>query len=189
MLSCCCQKWKSGLDEPSGDTQRHQSIAGPLPMPHHSSKPWQAAELPPCCSSAPHTKSRIPSSVLSFQHVSTTTIGPYLLCLLPVSSHTAPIVHKRWASLLLLPIVPQAAGQCQPKLFICWALLTASAPALPSHMLTLIAALLHNKVASRIFETMDPVVNGSLDNAREISCHALRCDVAPCMLCTHRSAA
>lgn len=84
VLSCCWQKWKSGLDEPSGDTQRHQSSAGPLPMPHRSSKPWKAAELPPCCSSAPYPKSHVPSSVLPSQCVSTMPTGPYLLYLQPV---------------------------------------------------------------------------------------------------------
>lgn len=112
VLSCCWQKWKSGLDESSRDTQRHQSSAGPLPMPHHSSKPWKAADLPPCCSLAPTQRATYLAAVYCLcSIVSSVTVGPSLLCLLPVQSHAAPMVHKCWAApLLLLLILPPAAG-------------------------------------------------------------------------------
>lgn len=65
----------------------------------------------------------------------------------------------------------------------------SSALAPHSHVLSLISTFLHNKILLRISETMDLVVNGSLDNTGEIRCHALRCNVTPWMLCMHRSAA
>lgn len=62
-------------------------------------------------------------------------------------------------------------------------------PQLPLEVLALTSAFLHSEVVTRIFETMAAVVNGSLDNSREIRCHALRFSVTPCMLHTHRSTA
>lgn len=46
-------------------------------------------------------------------------------------------------------------------------------PQLAFEVLALTIAFLHNKVVIRIFETTKPIVNGSLDNSREIRFHSM----------------
>lgn len=114
------------------DAQRQQSSTGPLPMPHCSSK-LRMEELPPRCTAVPNLKAVHPTA---FSLLSTSVY------LLPAQSHTAPVVHTQAAAPCLLPTVTPNAGASWSS--VCWALLTASAPAPPFHILTLVAAFLHN---------------------------------------------
>lgn len=138
---------------------------------------------------SPHPKSCTPcSSVLSLQHrllcdsrslsslpsTSTATCCSYGAQML--STISAPPAHftssHRSAPAKALYLLSFAHCFCPSSLLRCllWTI-----------------AFLHNKVAIRIFETMEPVINGSPDNSREIRFHALRFSVTPCMLHTQRS--
>lgn len=178
------------------DTQRHRSSAGPLPMPHCSSKPRKAADIPLCCRSptvlqfSSHPKSCIPcSTVLSLQQCLLCD-SRFLSSLPSISAATCCSYGAQMLSSISAPPVhfTSSCRSYQTKLFICWALPTASAPG-PFWGACFDNCLLHNKVVIRIFETMEPVVNGSLDNSREIRFHVLRFSVTPCILHTHRSTA
>lgn len=149
MLSCCWQNWKSGLDEPSGDTQRHQRLLG-LSQCHTAVQSLERLQNSHRAAvQLPTLRGILPSSILfsaclyydkrSISPLPSTSTITYFSHGAQTMSISAP--HAHYTSSLLS--VPAKA--------ICWALLTASAPAPPFHVLTLIGAFLHSKAVSRIF--------------------------------------